>query len=60
MEKYDCSQMTICRFCITCWITNATHKHTHTHNIYHLMLFHCNHRCKNALWCTICTSPVLL
>jgi len=52
-------QMTIWHKHIACWITKATHRHTH--NIEHLLLFHCNNGCKSVPQCYIIdTLPVLL
>jgi len=55
-------QKTMWRMRIACWITKATHKHTHTftHNMSCLLLFHCNNGYANALLCyVLLTLPAL-
>jgi hypothetical protein len=50
--EWDRPQMTIWRMRIACWITKATH--THTHSEYAIVfLFHCNNGCKNAIQCHV-------
>jgi hypothetical protein len=43
-------QMTLRRMRIACWIPKATNT---THNMYSLLLFHCNSGCTNALRCCL-------